>query len=51
MSEIFGLNFAVLSVEDLASIDVFGDAILEDYDDGQDAGKTSAEHNQVSQFF
>ena len=28
----FGLKYAVLSAEDLGSIDLFGDAILEEYD-------------------
>jgi hypothetical protein len=37
----------VLSAEDLASIDVFGDGILEEYHDGFDGAKASGEHDRV----
>lgn len=38
----FGLKYAVLSAEDLDSIDVFGDAILEQYDETSEESKPSA---------
>lgn len=49
VSEVFGLSYAVLSVEDLDSIDVFSDAILEQNEDGfeemKHPGLGNSDHN------